>query len=258
MPDRPTCISIVITVRNEASNLEELFEGLSRQSGSFETVIVDSESTDGTPEIVARYSERLGINYIVKKCTRGEGRNIGVSNSSCDFVVFIDGDVTLEDNFVEGYSELFSRGFDVIAGKVVPSGVEKFKLGRVELLHGEIEITHPSANLGYRKDLFRELGGFDPAFITAEDIDLNLRAARSGARFTSCDGCVVHNKTRSSYREFARQAYWNGYGRGQLKRKNSAIWSEVRKGPRISGGALVPNLVRLGFGALGYIASMLA
>ena len=246
-------ISIVITVKNEASNLIELFSGLAGQAGPFEVVLVDSESTDNTAEIVRQFQDRLHINHIIKKSTRGEGRNIGVQHASYDQIIFIDGDVTVSPSLVSAYRKLFTGGFELIAGEVESTGVEKFRLGRVELFYRDFEITRPSANLGYRKELFLKVGGFDPIFITAEDIDLNLRAIKAGAMHAVCRECIVYNKTRSNYGQFSRQAFWNGYGRRQLKRKNRDVWNSIEKGPKVSSGPLFPHLIRLAFGGLGYL-----
>ena len=41
-------------------------------------------------------------------------------------------------------------------------GNERFRtLNRVELIYDGYEVTAPSANVGYSKDLFVKLGGFD-------------------------------------------------------------------------------------------------
>lgn len=250
-------ISVVITVRNEARNLIELFSRLEFQEEPFEVVLVDSESTDNTAEVVEQFRGKLDINHIVRKSTRGEGRNIGVQNASSDNVVFIDGDVTVSPNLLSSYKRLFKDGYQLIAGEVVSSGVEKFKLGRVELIYRGFEITRPSANLGYSRELFQRIGGFDPDFITAEDIDLNLRAMKAGARHINCSECIVYNKTRNNYGEFSRQAFWNGYGRRQLKRKNRDTWNQIEKGPKVSSGPIFPHMVRLAFGGLGYLYAFL-
>lgn len=257
MPEQKSGISVVITVRNEAKNLASLFTTLEKQEGPFEVVIVDSESTDNTGETIQSFSKKLKIIHEIRKSSRGEGRNIGVEKSKYGDIVFIDGDVTVSQDFLKEYRMKFNEGYALIAGEVVPEGVEKFKLDRVKLVFGGFEITRPSANLGYSKTLFSELGGFDPDFVTAEDIDLNLRAVKSGARFTLCPKCIAYNRTRENYRQFIKQAYWNGYGRRQLKKKNSEIWNSIEKQEKISSGSLFPNLVRLGFGALGYFSAVI-
>ena len=50
-------------------------------------------------------------------------------------------------------------------------------------------------------------------------IDLNIRAISSGAKYAICPDCIVYTKTRETFRDFKKQAYWNGYGRWQLKQK---------------------------------------
>lgn len=256
MPEPSEGISVVITVRNEGKNLEALFTSFQEQEKPFEIVVVDSESDDNTPEVIRRYSDSLQVKHIVKKSTRGEGRNIGVESSSYPNIVFTDGDARVSEGYIHAFRERFAEGFELIAGEVVPEGVEKFMLERVKLFYKGFEITRPSANLGYSRVKFLELKGFDPSFITAEDIDLNLRAVRSGLRHTVCEECIVHNRTRSTYGEFVRQAYWNGYGRRQLKRKNLRIWKEISKGPAVGKGSALPHIVRLASGALGYFVSL--
>lgn len=257
MPDQTAGISIVITVKNEGNNLQALFNTLEGQHGPFEVVIVDSESSDNTGNVISSHRDRLEINHIVKKSTRGEGRNIGVENSSYENVVFIDGDVTVSPQFLDEYRKKFQEGYNLIAGEVVPEGIEKFKLERVKLFYKGFEITRPSANLGYAKKLFLSLKGFDPGFVTAEDIDLNLRAVKSGAKFAACEECIVYNRTRETYGQFFRQAFWNGFGRRQLKKKNASIWDSIEKGDKIGSGSLIPHILRLGFGGLGYFYALL-
>lgn len=257
MPDQTSGISIVITVKNEAANLRSLFESLVGQQEPFEVVLVDSESTDNTDEVVGLFQDRIKIRHIVRKSTRGQGRNIGVENSNYGNIVFIDGDVNVNQDFLKEYSSKFGKKYNLIAGEVVPEGVEKFKLDRVKLNYRGFEITRPSANLGYSRELFQSLKGFDPEFVTAEDIDLNLRAVKSGANFTICSRCIVYNRTRENYRQFIYQAFWNGYGRRQLRKKNNGIWDTIDKEEKISSGPLLPNIVRLGFGALGYMYALL-
>lgn len=256
MSDPAVGISVVITVKNEGKNLEALFTGFAGQDPPFEIVLVDSGSTDNTSEIVRKFSGKINVNHIVQESTRGQGRNIGVENASYGNIVFTDGDVKVSKDFISGYRKAFTGGYELIAGEVIPEGVERFKLERVKLFYDDFEITRPSANLGYTKQKFQEIGGFDPTFVTAEDIDLNLRAVRSGAKHTYCEECLVYNRTRETYSEFMKQAFWNGFGRRQLKAKNRKIWVQIRKGPKIGGGSLFPHLVRLGFGALGYITAI--
>jgi GT2 family glycosyltransferase len=76
-----------------------------------------------------------------------------------------------------------------------------------------VDISFPSCNLAYRREAFPQ---FDPWFRTAEDIDLNLRAVKNGAKFFYNERAIVHHKVRRDMRSFIRQNFWYGFGRGQL------------------------------------------
>lgn len=253
----PVKISVVITTRNEAKNLPVLLNSLVAQKMEFETIIVDSCSTDNTEDILNSYSEKLQIKFIRKKTSRGAGRNLGVSMSSGDYILFLDGDVYADQNLIRSYLEILAKRMDFVAGNTITAGVEEFKLNRVSLYAGGFEITAPSANLCYRKDVFEKLGGFDENFVTAEDIDLNFRAVIAGYKGSVCPRCIVYNRTRESLTGFLRQAFWNGYGRYQLRRKNARHWKMITKGKPLRENRGLYNIVRLGFGTLGYFYAIL-
>ena len=98
----------------------------------------------------------------------------------------------------------------------------------MELLQQGFDVTFPSCNLAFRRDLFLRLGGFDPRFITAEDIDLNMRAVQSGATIVYRPDALVYHHMRGTFLRFLIQAFWNGYGRKQLTEKHGSLWGRYR------------------------------
>lgn len=223
-------ISVVITTYNEGKYLTDLLDSLIVQEKPFQIVIVDSESTDDTKSVVRSYTDQYdNIKFIVKKCSRGEGRNIGVEEADYDYVLFTDGDAIANAFWIGKMREYFREGHGVVAGKTIQIGYQPFeKLGRVELYFENFEVTSPSVNLGYKKKLFQEIGGFDPNFITAEDIDLNIRAVLTGESIGICNDCIVYHRTRSTFVGFVEQAFWNGFGRKQLTNKHNEVWSHFK------------------------------
>ena len=252
-------LSIIVTVRNEEKNIGGLLESLAGQDCLFEIVIVDSESTDRTAEVVNSFRDRIqSIKYIRKKSTRGGGRNIGVINAKYDYVAFTDGDTVAGEKWACHMLESLMK-YDVVAGKTIQKGSEFYsRLRRVELLLDGKEITAPSANLGYRKKLFNELGGFDETMVTAEDIDLNLRAVLKGATWKNDDTCIIYNYTRENFAGFVKQAFWNGYGRRQLARKHGKIVKKLAS-PSIFTGEYMNFLYVIRFfpAFAGYISCMM-
>ncbi len=223
-------VSVVITVKNEGRHLRRLLESLLAQEEPYEVVVVDALSTDATfaiaGEFAARYPERF--HAFQRFGSRGIGRNAGVGASKGEFVAFIDGDCFADSAWLHALREGFATS-DIVAGTTVAVGSPQYgALDRVELFRRGSDVTYPSCNLGYRRARFDELRGFDPRFITAEDIDLNLRAVQHGARIFHHPGALVYHAMRPNLIRFLYQAFWNGYGRKQLTEKHGTLWGSYR------------------------------
>ena len=91
MMDLP--VSVVVVNYNGIDYLESCLDALLSQ-GAAEIVVVDSGSTDGSPEILARYPDarlvELGANL-----GPAAARNRGVREASHDLVLLVDNDVEL-------------------------------------------------------------------------------------------------------------------------------------------------------------------
>jgi cellulose synthase/poly-beta-1,6-N-acetylglucosamine synthase-like glycosyltransferase len=229
-PSERPFLSVVVTVRNEERHLGPLLDSLLAQEPPFEIVLVDALSRDATYPIAEQYARAhpTVLRVFRRYGSRAIGRNHGVRMARGDFVVFTDGDCVAHPDWLRTLRHaLASR--DVVAGKTVPIGDPKYAaLQRVELYQQGSDVTYPSCNLAYRRAFFDRLGGFDPRFITAEDIDLNLRAVRAGARLGFVRDAVVYHRARETVVGFLFQAFWNGYGRKQLTEKHGVLWGHYR------------------------------
>jgi glycosyltransferase involved in cell wall biosynthesis len=82
-------VSVIIPTHNEALSIERVLADLPSDLAT-EVIVVDSNSTDGTPEIAARRGAR-----VIQEPRRGYGRacltGMAAANSP-DVVVFLDGD----------------------------------------------------------------------------------------------------------------------------------------------------------------------
>ena len=229
-PSPRPLVSIVITVRNEGRHIRRLLESLLVQEPPFEVVVVDALSHDDTfpiaEEFARRYPDR--IRAVQKFGSRGIGRNAGASLARGELLAFTDGDCVADRQWLTRLREAASAT-GVAAGRVVPFGKTQYAaLDRVELFLNGSDVTHPSCNLAYRRSLFQELKGFDARFITAEDIDLNLRAVSQGAQIREVPEAIVYHEMRSTFIRFLIQAFWNGYGRKQLTEKHGSLWGNYR------------------------------
>ncbi len=253
-------VSVVVTVHNEGKNIRHLLDSLLHQSHLHEVIVVDAESTDRTVEICRRYEDRLPIRIIVQRCSRGLGRNLGAAAATGDLLAFIDGDCIANAEWTRAL--VLANADDperIVAGFSQFIGFWAFtKLHRVELPHRGQDTTWPSCNLAYPRALFHRLGGFDAKLVTAEDIDLNFRAIDEGASIVHAPDAIVYARARDSISGFARQAYWNGFGRKQLTQKHGRLWHQYRLADmiRLQGGSAW-GLLRMGCGFIGYVDAKL-
>lgn len=103
-------VSIVIPVYNKYSSLQITIDSIINQSyeDDFEIILVDDGSTDKSWEIIKENSEKFHNIKAVSKLNGGESdaRNIGILNSSHDYVAFLDADDVWESDFLKNIKEL--------------------------------------------------------------------------------------------------------------------------------------------------------
>jgi glycosyltransferase involved in cell wall biosynthesis len=183
-------LSVVIPVHDGRAFIGQCLAKVFRSSlRDFEVIVVDDHSTDGTAEIVRSFPCRL-----LTSATRGVGaaRNLGVAHAAGPLIYFLDADILIEPDNLERIVDAFDRHPEVSAifgsfGKdTVP---QNFASVYKNLLH---HYTHQNANReaatfcggfsGIRREVFREVGGFDPAYDFMEDVELGCRLYRRGYR----------------------------------------------------------------------------
>src|SRR3990170_3244998 len=250
----PLLITAVTTVRNEARNIAALLDSLVTQEPPLEVIVVDAGSEDATRDIVRRYERDYDfVHMYIRGGTRGMGRNFGISKARGEAVAFIDGDAIANPFWLKEIREGL-KAADVVAGRTIQIGYRPFEdLERVELVVEGSDVTHPSTNLAYRTSVLREIGGFDEWFMTAEDIDLNLRAVRASHRIVYRANAIVYHRTRDSLYSFLKQALWNGAGRKQLTLKHGGLWTHYRPFEMFRQETNFWSFLRLSAAILGYL-----
>lgn len=251
-------ISVVVTIRNEEKHIRDLLDSLVVQEQPFEVIIVDAYSTDKTEEIVKSYEEKYSyIKFFRKGGMRGDSRNFGVEVSNSDVVAFTDGDCIANPFWLARIRKSLGEG-DIVAGKTITMGYHAFvELDRVELYYKGFDLTYPSCNLAYKKHVFEDAQGFDPKFVTAEDIDLNFRSVQKGYRIIYNEDAIIYHRARSSFVGFFKQAFWNGFGRKQLTMKHGAFWGNYKPTNMLRRSISPWYFLRLGIAFFGYFAGML-
>jgi len=246
-------ISIIITIKNEAKTIQQLLDSLLIQQHPFEIIVVDANSTDGTQQIIHHYmKDHPHISLYKKSGSRGEGRNYGVSKAKGGIIAFTDGGCTAEKNWLKHIRDKIREGYDVVAGKTINVG-SFTETERVEINKKGFDITWPSCNLAYNRELFEQINGFDEQFVTAEDIDLNYKAITAGAKIGFAEKAIVHRSSATTQLQFLKQSFWYGYGRKQLSLKHGKLWKSYSVSQMMKTQLTIHGIIRLFFGLLGYL-----
>ena len=112
-------ISVIVIVYNVAPYLRQSLDSILSQSfEDMEIVIVESESTDGSAEIVDEYQRKFPKKIVaVHTPLQGIGfaRNVGVSMSKGRYIGFVDSDDWIErDMFLQLYNAAIRDGSDLV------------------------------------------------------------------------------------------------------------------------------------------------
>jgi glycosyltransferase involved in cell wall biosynthesis len=247
-------ISVVLNLLNEKRHIRDLLDSLVAQEGPLEIVVVDAGSCDGTVTVVKNYMSRHdSISLYHCPGTRGESTNYGISKATGDAVATIGGDCIANPFWVSELRKAL-ESYDIVAGKTINIGYHAFEdLDRVELFHRGVDISHPSASMAWKRKVLEDIEGFDPWFVTAEDIDVNLRAVDKGYRFGVNENAIVYHRTKGSFKGFFKQAFWNGWGRKQLTMKHGRLWSSYKPTRLIETSKSLWAVARLAVAILGYL-----
>lgn len=117
-PEDPVVLSVIIPAYNNASFLRDCLDSvLGQKTGfSFEAVVIDDGSTDGTAEILKEYGGRI---VAIRQENKGHSgaRNAGLERCRGDYILFHDSDDTLCPGALEALlSCAREQEADIVAG----------------------------------------------------------------------------------------------------------------------------------------------
>lgn len=220
-------VSLVIINWNKSALTLDCLRSIAEHTRSVpqEVIVVDNGSAADEIEILKQGCADKPVNLIWLRHNRsfGEANNIGVEAASAKYVLLVNNDVTFTQSHLETLLRALQSGFR--AGAVGPRFV--FPNGRLQeaggyvrpdgraVQHGRDDspnalIAGPglhivdycsAACLLLRRDIFLNIGGFDPLFEPAyyEDVDLCIRLRSIGLFTYYCgDVTVIHEEGATS------------------------------------------------------------
>ena len=156
-------------------------------------------------------------------------RNAGLAAASGEIVAFTDADCAVDPRWLRHLVAPLRDPAVGIAGGAILAGpsandVERFG----EEIHDHrraIEGQRPpyaiTMSWASRRDLIRELGGFDERFIRCQDVDLSFRVVQAGYTLVFVPKAVVYHRNEASLGGLFREGFVHGF-HGVRARKRHA------------------------------------
>jgi len=213
-------ISFLMPAYNSEATIGRGIQSILNQktSRTFEIIIVDDGSIDATSRIARDFAGRHPNITVIRKENGGEASalNEGLKYCRGKFIAIVEGDVEIEDRWVEKVIREFSdRGVAGAGGRLITpqdsswiariAGYEvesKFETKERYARH----IT--SANALYRSEIFREVGNFNEHFMNAVlDSDFNRRIIEKGYKLIYVKDAVALHHFKPTVQGYLKRHY---------------------------------------------------
>lgn len=231
----PSDVSVIVTVKNEASVIYGLLDSLRDQTiEPSEVVIVDGGSTDGTVERIESYRPRLPIKLLLREGTNiSQGRNEAIRTARGKIIASTDAGVRLVPNWLEELTRPLEEdaALDVVSGFFLPDPQTVFERAMGATVLPVVNDVDPgrflpsSRSVAFRREAWQEVGGYPPWLDFCEDLVFDLALLRAGRKFSFAPQAVAYFRPRGSLGAFWRQyfQYARGDGKADLWRKRHAV-----------------------------------
>lgn len=193
-------ISIVVIGKNESSNLKKLYESLSDLCLENEIIYVDSASQDNSVLISRKYCNKVIVLEDSINLCASAGRNIGTLHAKYSWIVYLDGDMELDNEFIKflnnknflNYEENIA-GFIGYYNYIYNDGTNDEN----RLLQAKNKVVdHFGGAVMLRKDVTINSGNWNPSVVANEEFDLYVRIQKLGFYVYGLDKKMVNHTAK--------------------------------------------------------------
>ena len=217
--------SFIVPVFNRPREIQELLQSFTKliTDVAYEIIIVEDGSSQTCERIISLYRNKLPIQYLYQ-ANKGPGnaRNNGAEIAKYDYLIFLDSDVLLVEDYLENVSRSLEKEtldcfggpdqddqeFSAIQKAVDFTMTSLLTTGGIRGKKQSTKDYEPrSFNLGIRKNLFMKLDGFSNIH-PGEDPELIMRLRKEqNITIGFISSAMVIHKRRISFQKFSAQLY---------------------------------------------------
>ena len=227
-------VSLCVVAFNEEKFLPRLLSDLEKQAYPHELteiVLVDSNSTDKTKQVMLSFQKRQHSYRAVKvvdnpRRVQAAGWNVAIASSQCDVIIRIDAHTSIPPEFTAKNMNLQESG-EYVTGGVRPCVTEDPTPWKNTLLEVENSLFGSSISssrrgkekqyvksmfhAAYRREVFDKAGMFNEKLLRTEDNEMHYRVRRAGYELCFDPDIKSYQYARNTLKRMIRQKYGNGY-----------------------------------------------
>ena len=238
-------VSVVISARNEAENIESCLASILDQSypsDLFEIILVNDRSSDDTGKLARKLDtmeKRITVIDIDSVPTgihpKKHALTIGVSSSTAEIIIETDADVLVERYWIEKTVERFLPDVGMVVGSSTIRTKNKTLLENLQAVdflllvasaQGALGLGIPMGatgqNLAYRKKVFEEVGGLEmnTRRYVSNDILFMTKVSQSGWK-------IVGNMSKETIVSTLAVEGWKGLISQRTRWASNAYWKDI-------------------------------
>ena len=232
-PGKPSpAISVIVPVGGLDPSLETQIAALAAQDTDFAWELVVALNDPGLvdqPPVTALLASIHNAVVVDASKVRSAAfaRNRGAAESSAELLAFCDGDDIVERGWLAALASALVSA-DLVGGRLdedmlAIAGQESWRPpatpGGLPSFLGHQYVV--SANMGVRRELFEQIGGFDETLIRGEDMAFSFAAIDRGASPVYAPDAVVAYRHRAGLGNLLRLHYLYGRGMSQIIARGS-------------------------------------
>lgn len=207
--------SVVVPCFNEEEHIGKCLESVLDQSvpaSSVEVIVVDNGSTDNSVEVARKYTDNV---FIKTGVNVGAVRNYGAQKASGDILVFVDGDCTMDHDWLKrAEAELNGPDSNLVIGGGYLLPPDSRWIEHCWLLETPEGNSLPKELVGgcivIANSFFKAVGGFNEAMQSGEDSELSYRIKRNGGKVrVERSFNVTHWGNAKTQKDFVKRQIWH-------------------------------------------------
>ena len=216
-------ISFIVVAYNEEKNIANCMSSILNQrelkNSDFKIIVVNDGSMDKTADIVIDLSNNnkaIQLIDLKKNMGRGFARHAGIEKANGDYIVFIDADITIPENWLVKVRKNLEQ-YDAVGGIAIPDGdvtyiCQKFNLKPKPIPH-TTGIT--GSNVIYKGEILKKIK-INPEIRDGEDTDLNWRLKEAGYKSKLLEDLIVTHRENISFKKSLKRIFSFGIGATKL------------------------------------------